>query len=370
MILEPHPTIKTSRETFHGFGDAAIRKAIGEVPENLAHIIDQLHLNQPDLDEILTEPDSFNKDGVAPKDRKNVSNETSERVRDAVRQNSYTEMLDKLKALACNWLLPFLKVWGSLERGSFRVKYGVLEVMTHNTRHADFLKAMKFVLFQDATATPEYLALYLGIDPTTIVRIEQEPAQYSNLNIVQVTGLGLLGHNRSKSLKQRLEVLKLTLKVRHLDIAFIDHKKYALLNERVGWWFNHNRGSNEYKTRSALAGFGIPYQDIGSLQMIFITLTGDLSVNRESLGFCAFVQWQTEAEIAQCVGRLRANLRPDESVTYYSCADFELDFLREYYPGAMITSESAFSIATDAGTATEQSHYHVQETILELVNHQ
>ena len=81
-----------------------------------------------------------------------------------------------------------------------------------------------------------------------------------------------------------------------------------------------------------------------------------------------FVQWQTEAEIAQCVGRLRANLRPDELVTYYSCADFELDFLRDYYPGAIITSESAFSIAQSAGTATEQSHYHVQETILELVN--
>ena len=38
--------IKTSRETLHGFGDTAIREALGEVPENLADIIDKLHLNQ------------------------------------------------------------------------------------------------------------------------------------------------------------------------------------------------------------------------------------------------------------------------------------------------------------------------------------
>ena len=55
--------------------------------------------------------------------------------------------------------------------------------------------------------------------------------------------------------------------------------------------------------------------------MIYITLTGDYSVNRDSPGFAAFVEWQAQAEIAQCVGRLRANRRPDETVTYYSCAD-------------------------------------------------
>jgi len=204
--------IKTTRETYYGFGDAAIREALGEVPENLADIIDQLELNRPNKGDILTEPDSFNKDGVARKDRKSVSNSTSERIRDAVRQNSYREMLEKLKALACNWLLPFLKVWGFFERGSFRIKYGVLEVMTHNTRHAEFLSAMKWVWFQDATAKPEYLAMYLNVDPTRIVRIEQEPAQFGNLQIIQVTGLGLLGHNGVTVPKRE----KLTLRLKAL----------------------------------------------------------------------------------------------------------------------------------------------------------
>jgi hypothetical protein len=288
-------------------------------------------------------------------------------VRDASRQNSYREMLEKLQALASNWLVPFLKVWGKLERGSLRIKQTVLSVITHNPCHAEILKAMKWVVYQDATAKREYLGLYLGIEPTSIVQIEQEQAEHSNLSIVQVTGLGLVGHNRSKSLMKRLEVLRLMLKARHPDISFIDYKEYALMEEGDGWWFNHNRGSNEYLSLGAIASFGIPYQDIGSLQMIYITLTGDYSVERESPGFAAFVEWQAQAEIAQCVGRLRANRRPEEAVTYYSCADFELDFLGDYYPGAAITTVASFSIDTQAGTATEQSHHQVQSAIFELM---
>jgi hypothetical protein len=49
------------------------------------------------------------------RERKNVSNETLKRVRDAVRQNSYQEMLTKLQGLAFFWLVPLLKVWGNLE---------------------------------------------------------------------------------------------------------------------------------------------------------------------------------------------------------------------------------------------------------------
>jgi predicted XRE-type DNA-binding protein len=165
----------------------------------------------------------------------------------------------------------------------------------------------------------------------------------------------------------RLEVLRLMLQLRHPDIAFIDYKEYAQVFEGDGWWFNHNRGSNEYLSKGAIASFGIPYQDIGSLQMIYITLTGDYSVERDSPGFAAFVEWQAQAEIAQCVGRLRANRRPDEPVTYYSCADFELEFLGDYYPGAAITTVAAFSIDDKAGTATEQSHHQVQSAIFELV---
>lgn len=359
--------VEPTKDTYHGWSDTAIRQALGQIPENLLDIINQLELIKPNFESILTQADSFNKNGLSPCDRKTVSNETSKRLRDAVRQNSYREMLVKLQSLASFWLVPLLKVWGKLDRGSFRVKHGVLSVMTHNPRHSEVLRAMKWVVYQDATAKREYLGLYLGIDPASIVQIEQEQVDSNNLRIVQVTGLGLVGHNRRKSLMKRLEVLRLMLKVKHPDIAYIDYKEYTQVESGDGWWFNHNRGSNEYLSRGALASFGIPYQDIGSMQMLYITLTGDYAVSRESPGFSAFVQWQAQAEIAQCVGRLRANRRPDEAVIYYSCADFELDFLGDYYPGAAITQVAAFSIDSHAGTATEQSHHHIQSAIFELV---
>ena len=95
----------------------------------------------------------------------------------------------------------------------------------------------------------------MGLDPKSIVQIEQEQAEHDNLSIVQVTGLGLVGHNRSKSLMARLEVLRLMLKLRHPDIAYIDYKEHAEIFEGDGWWFNHNRGSNEYLSKGAIALF-------------------------------------------------------------------------------------------------------------------
>lgn len=354
--------VKLTRETYHGYSDATIREVIGEAPESLEEILSQLELIKPKLEEIFTEPDSFNLDGVDPKDRKDFSRETSKYLRDTIRRDSYREMWEKLRNLAPNWLIPFLKVWGGLEQGALRIKHGTLTVTTHNPRHAEVIKAMKFVVFMDATATREMLALYLGVDPTTIVQIEQEPPRYDNLTIVQVTGLGLVGHDRSDSKNRQVKALKQEFKQTHFDIGIIDVKEHSEGND--GWWFNQNRGSNEFKTRSALASFGIPYQDIGSLQAIYITLTGDRNVDKDAPGFSAFVRWHTQSEIAQAVGRLRANLRSNELLTYYFCADYDLDFLQEFYLGATIKKALAFSITPEAGNATEQSHHRVQQSIV------
>ena len=206
------------------------------------------------------------------------------------------------------------------------------------------------------------LGLYLGVDPTTIVEIEQEPPRYDNLTIIQVTGLGLVGHDRSDSKNKQVVALKQEFKQIHSDIENIDFKKFA----DKFCWFNGNRGSNEFETRSALASFGIPYQDIGSLQAIYITLTGDHNVDKDAPGFSAFVRWHTQSEIAQTPGRLRANLRSNELLTYYFCADYDLDFLQEFYPGATIKKVPASSITLEAGNATEQSHHRIQQSLVDF----
>lgn len=371
--------VALTKETYHGLNDAAVRSALNELKEKLfaanessnliiPEIIEKIKSIQPNLREILTEPDGFNKkDGVSAKDRGGISNSISKLIRQHVRQESYRDIAKELRSLPTNWLIPFLEVWNGSQRGALRINNGVLTVTTRNTRHAEICKVMKWVCYLDATATREYLALHLDIEPTDIVQIEQETAKVENLTIIQVTDLGLVGHGRSDSLKKRLEALKPALKGRHADIAFLEHKGHAQADEGDGWWFNHNRGSNEYKTRSAIASFGAPYQNIGSLQDLWLTLTGDRNVDKDAPGFSEFVEWQTQSEVAQAVGRLRANLRGDETLTYYSCSDFDLGFLENYYPGATIKQEAAFNITPQAGTVGQQTRWALVEAARHLV---
>jgi len=361
-------TVKVTQETYHGWDDATLRDILGNIPDSLQDTINQLESIQPNFEEILEEPDSFTKEGVDKKDRKNFTKEQSKRVRDAVRQNSYREINDQLQSLATNWLIPLLKVWGKLERGAIRITNKTLVITTRNLRHAEIANAMQFNVYLDTTARLDKLALYLDVKPENIVRIQQEPADYSNLSIVRVTGFGVAGHARSDSFKKRKKAFKAGINLRHSDKrnSFLDHKEHAADDD--GWWFSDNRGSNKFIDSHTLTAFGTPYENIGGLQDLYITLTGDRNVGKDSPGFADFVQSKTQSEIAQGAGRLRANLRPTESLTYHSCCDFDLAFLQEYYPSANITEEPAFNIASGAGTVTEQSHYRVQQQILEFVN--
>jgi len=71
-----------------------------------------------------------------------------------------------------------------------RFKRGVLSIATRDRRHAEIAKSMQFNVYLDTTGNRRYLAQYLDIAPGSIVQIEQIPADFSNLKIVQVTGIG------------------------------------------------------------------------------------------------------------------------------------------------------------------------------------
>lgn len=329
--------IPATSETRYGWNDSSIRAALAGAADilDIPKIIDALESNKPDLVEILREPNS--------------------------------DIEAELRSLPCNWLIPFLEVLGGYKRGALRINNGVLTITTRDNRHADALAAMQWAIYLDATATREYLALSLGIDPSDIVEIQQEPARVENLTIVQVTGLGLVGKGRSDALKERVATLKTELKNRHPDIAFLDHKPHAQDGGADGHWFVHNRGSNEFKNRSAIASFGTPYENIGSLQDQWLTLTGDCNLDKNAPAFSGFVAWKAQSEFVQAVGRLRSNRRPDEHLTYYVCCNFDLIFLGDYYPGATLKQESSFSVVPESGTSTEQSHWRVQKSIVEHV---
>ena len=353
--------VKLTQETYHGWNDVTLRQLLGAPPENLEELIATLETVQPDLEEILSI------DRVLVAENTDVDSSAVKRLNRLVRRESYRDSKQQLESLPTNWLLPLLRIWGGLQPGAMRIGGGVLTITTRNSRPAEIAQGLKFNIYLDATANREFLARYLDIALADIIQVQQEPDRFDNLKIVQITGFGLAGRNRSDSLKQRCSALKAELRARHADIAFIEHQSHAEKETGDGWWFNHNRGSNEYQSRSALASIGSPYQNIGHLQDVYITLTGDRNVDRDAPGFSSFVLWLTQSEFVQLANRLRANRRSEQELPCYIATEIDLGFLQEYYPGSTIEQVDTFDISRSAGSATQQSHWKIQQAVLAAV---
>ena len=285
------------------------------------------------------------------------------------------------------WLVDFIKAL--IGHGSIRYERGKLNIYKRNIRHRELASNAEFNLYLDATLTPEILQNKLGINEPILV-IQQAPPEYNNLKIVQVTGLGKLGKQRSLSLENRVEALKIQLKNNHPDLKILEWKALASDGE-----FNHfsdGRGVNRFENTSAIASFGIPYQNIGELaahyqvqlktQSIDLFLkdgdidkineladrSNSIDFNNPNNDFQQYVEQLTQAEIVQEIGRLRANRRSDEELTFYFCADYDLSFLAEHFPGATREKVDAFAITPDAGTQNQQTKLTILEAAKELTN--
>jgi Primase C terminal 2 (PriCT-2) len=357
--------IPPTQETYHGYSDEMVRQYLGEIPENLPEIINQLETIAPNIKDLVQEVDSVNLDGVEG-DRKNVNRNTLKFIRGHFNKQATSETKKNLDNLPVRWLVPLLEIIGNLKRGALRVKGKKLIIGTNITRQSDVLKAFDFVFLMDATAKRETVAKQLGVNPEEILVISEIQPDYSNFVIHQIIGFGLLGKERSEPLKARITALRKELNQRHNQkIGYIDHKSEKSSGD--GHWFVDNRGSNAYQELDALCSFGTPYQDIGALQQLYITTTGDRDVGEDSENFQAFIDEKVQAEVIQCAGRLRANRRPEVDLTYYVVSDKDLSYLLEYYPGATLVQSLAFDIVPEAGTATQQTRWAILQAFKQLV---
>jgi len=256
-----------------------------------------------------------------------------------------------------NWLVPFLQVWSGLIPGSLQVTKGKVTIMLRNDRQLGIVKGAAFAIFQDATAVRDRLAQYLEVCKSEIILCEQRQPNYENLTIVQVTGLGLVGKDRSQLCDQRLKALKAKLAENHPNIGFIDWKAKAAAGELAH--FSGGRGSNEYATKNAIASFGVPYQNLSALQNIYQTVTGQIVAidlnGKTDEHFQRFIDERTQSEIFQEIGRLRAGRRQGEQLTFYFCSDYPLDFLKQY--GIKVTTVTAAEITPAAGDATTRGRW-------------
>jgi hypothetical protein len=354
LALEPLFNQQLKPDSRYGFDDAAIRALLPQKPENLTQIIQQLEvILKPDFG-FIRQPDSIDFD-------KSISRPMRQLVREHFARDAYQEAATGLSNLLLNWFVPFLRVWNGFP-GALRCEYGRLTIFCRCTRHTDVIKSLKFNIYLDGTISAERLGLLLDIAPEEILVIEQWYPPRNNLRIVQITGMGKLGKERSNGLKQRVQALRSELLRRHPDIAFGDWKAQAEVGD--GQWFVNLRGSNEFQNRSALAVFGIPYQNIGYLQALYQTLTGCYTELNEELpleGLQRFIEAHVEADIEQAMERLRALIRHEEPLTFYFVGDYDLSFL-----GVPVEQVEAFLIAPEAGTTAQITRMKIQEAFGQL----
>ncbi|OUL25429.1 hypothetical protein BV378_15265 [Nostoc sp. RF31YmG] len=358
-----HPT---TQENYYGWEDGVLRKLIGEISFSIADIIEALELVKPNLTEVITNPDGVTKRGLQPNGRNEVSAPTIKYIRANLRQESYRAVKKEVENLPANWVQPLLRVLARCEQGSIRIVNGRLIITTYKPYPAEKINALKFAVLMDATASREYLALCLKKEAEEITHIEQETSSYENLTIQLVTGMGLLGKDRSETMRLRIKELREALTQQNPDISFIDHKSCKEASD--GHWFNDNRGSNIYQERFCLTSIGTPYPDIGCLQQRYITLTSDPNIAKDAPYFAAFVQQFVQAEVIQLVGRLRANRRQKEQLTCIIVTDENIDYLANYYPGAIFAKTNAFQITPAAGTPGEQTKWAIVQAARQLLS--
>jgi hypothetical protein len=344
----------------YGFDDASIRALLPAFPTGLD--IEAIRLfSEPDLtfledlDSIdITQDKQLKKSAAASFAAKKV-------VKDSAR-TAGREFLD----LPNYWLPDFLEAWKG--DGSFQSQWGVLSIYRRNPKHTELAKSAQFNIYLDATFKSHQLKFKLGIDEPVLV-IEQQRPDYGNLKVVNVTGLGKLPKNRSDTLSNRVNALKETLKKLYPTLGIIDWKQIASqIADRTEYGhFVDGRGVNRFSDAPAIASFGIPYQNIGVLAAEYQVMTGE-PVNLEDKN-STFQKYLTElinAEIIQEIGRLRSHRRPNQQLTFYFCADYDISFLDRELPGVKLESVDAFQLCPEAGNASEQTGHAIVNALKSL----
>ena len=346
-------------EPYHGHNDSDVMEMLGDIGA-LAEVIPQVidwEANLDDLEFLEEEPDGI--------DLKSVDKESKATARSAskiLRRQSYKDTAAALDSVAVRWLATFLQIWhrsdGDWQYSSFRIQNGELTLYWRSRRHSDLAKSMKWVCYLDGTATREQLALVQDLDAKKILHVEHQVPNYSNLRIIQITGLGLLGKQRSDSVEHKVEALKRALAEKHPGMGFIDWKSPKHTQFQEGFWFSDSRGTNRYASAPALTSFGVPFSNLGELAASYQTLTGQrvsLDKNKPNAGFQEFVDFHVQSNIIQTVGRPRPHLRPDEKIPFYFAGDYNLDFLKSAFPGATIEQVKPSDITLDACDTMERN---------------
>lgn len=223
------------------------------------------------------------------------------------------------------FLHPLLSVLLGKKRGSISGGNGALTLTLTNERALEMFSKSHINIFQDATYTPQQLALSLGIDESEILVLCQESKQVTNLNIKQYTGAGRMGGDRSQDEQKRVKLWR-----EHFDNlpdpGYIEKKDYALPGDLIHG--GDGRGSNAFLTKKNIVSIGVYSPNLGAVLNEYQALSGKVS-SFDDPEFVEYYAHKVASNVLQEIGRARANRRENEQLTYHIVADCDLSFLED-----------------------------------------
>ena len=375
LLIALYPYLSgENKQPYHGWKHEFIKEVLPQVDVD----IDALRsLLEADFDELLN---STKEHGV---DLADLPRGVRKRFSD-----SDSDLSEQVSKISLNWLPDFLEVLRGNVAGNLRISHNTLTITLADRRLAEIAKAAKGNIFLDATANPKDLALVLGCEPSEILTVRQEIPDTSNLKVIQIATMGRLGvgSDRSEFCQSRVDAIINQIKADTVgDVGIIDFKRFATDGDGKRHHWVDSRGSNDFIDCKALVSIGVPCQNLGELQAEFSVLYGrspqegtkkvkypvqinhqpskdlepffemEISVDDEFNEFC---RRRTIADINQEFGRLRAHLRPDESLKAYFVGDYPLDVPVQLRRSADITPEAA--------TKTERIEFAVRGAVRQL----
>lgn len=283
------------------------------------------------------------------------------------------------------WILPLLEILKGDCIGYVSADFNQLTITTPNSRLAEIAANAKKNIFLDATGRIIDLAQLLVIPFTQIFRCEQKAETPTNLEVIQVTGLGRMGISRGDDQQRRGEAVISEIsnqcEQKGESYEVISFKKSGSKYQ----WFVDSRGSNDLEGVQNIILDGIPTANLEALKAEFtcihnrtpeagtkvvkqpIEATNQLpegikqhfeyEVSSDN-HFADFIRHRILQTINQAIGRNRSDRYPNKQFKVYVLGDYPLD--------TPVTLVQASEITPNAATKIERLKLAIEKAVQHL----
>ncbi|WP_013325739.1 hypothetical protein [Gloeothece verrucosa] len=339
---------------YYGLSQGDLLELIGQCPQEIlgTDFIEKIE-SALSFHNILVKPDSVRALENGGKWSSHAEKLWAAAARTAMQREANALSYQNVKNLPSNWLLHFLLIWAKLEPGIFKLeKNGHLTISIPDARHQKLANAAGFNLFLDATGDKKQTCLTLGLDPNTIIEVEEIAPMFDNLTVYNINLPGMKSNNWSNTCTEELqEFLKQTINQYGEDnVGIIGQKCHADSLGYKHWFGKDERGTNHFKGLKVLICLGTPWDNWGSVRDRYWLLNGHLD------GLQEYYQAQVKEKFRQTAGRQRVHLQPDrEFIIIFVGTEQDLSYLGD--TGALVINQDMLEFCPTAAPLRQQQKF-------------